>query len=125
LLDETPEDIAEHGVDAKHEEIGQAWLQKRFGPEVWKPVFLHVAAKRYLCATDAAYLGKLSSASVLSLKLQGGPMSETEGREFESRRFSREAVQLRRWDDLAKVQSLLTLTLRDYRDLIEATAIHK
>jgi predicted HD phosphohydrolase len=52
-------------------------------------------------------------------------MSETAAREFESRRFSREAVQLRRWDDLAKVQGLLTLTLRDYRDPNEATAIHK
>jgi [1-hydroxy-2-(trimethylamino)ethyl]phosphonate dioxygenase len=125
LLEETPEDIADHGIDAKHEEIGQAWLQKRFGPEVWEPVFLHVAAKRYLCATDHAYLGKLSPASVLSLKLQGGPMSETEVRRFESNRFSQEAVQLRRWDDLAKVQGLRTAPLNDYRSLIEATATRK
>jgi predicted HD phosphohydrolase len=38
-------------VDDKHEELGQAWLQNWFGPEVTEPVRLHVAAKRYLCAT--------------------------------------------------------------------------
>jgi len=125
LLEEIPEDIAEHGVDAKHEEIGQAWLKERFGPEVCEPVFLHVAAKRYLCATNQAYLGKLSPASVLSLKLQGGPMSESEVAQFESRRFSREAVRLRHWDDLGKVQGLNTPSLEDYRELIEATVTRR
>jgi phosphonate degradation associated HDIG domain protein len=120
LLEEIPEDIAEQGVDAKHEEIGQAWLEKRFGPEVYEPVHLHVSAKRYLCATDKFYLGKLSLASALSLKLQGGPMSRDEVAAFESNRFYREAVRLRLWDDLAKVKGARVPPLDHYREMINA-----
>jgi len=47
--------------------IGGGWLAKRFGPEVYEPVRLHVPAKRYLCATDAGYFDKLSAASVVTL----------------------------------------------------------
>lgn len=120
LLDDLPEDIAEQGIDARHEEIGQAWLGERFGREVCDPVRLHVAAKRYLCATDRAYFGLLSPASVLSLQLQGGPMSQSEIASFESNPYFRDAVTLRHWDDRAKVQSLATEPLQAYRYLIES-----
>lgn len=119
LLEQIPEDIAQRGVDAKHEEIAQAWLEKRFGPEVYEPVRLHVAAKRYLCAIDQNYLHKLSPASLLSLNLQGGPMSKAEMVEFENNRFFREAVQLRHWDDLAKVEGARVPPLTNYRSMIE------
>jgi len=119
LLEEIPEDIAERGVDTKHEELGRAWLEKRFGPEVYEPVRLHVDAKRYLCATDQTYLDKLSPASRLSLKLQGGPMTEREVTEFERHRFCREAVRLRVWDDLAKVEGAQVPALSYYRGVIE------
>jgi predicted HD phosphohydrolase len=46
LVADVQEDIADLGVDAKHEEIGERWLSRRFGPEVNEPVYLHVAAKR-------------------------------------------------------------------------------
>jgi [1-hydroxy-2-(trimethylamino)ethyl]phosphonate dioxygenase len=123
LIEEMPEDIAEQGIDAHHEEIGLAWLQKRFGREVSEPVYLHVAAKRYLCATDAEYLGKLSPASVLSLKLQGGPMSETQVKEFEANKYFREAVRLRLWDDRSKIEGLATPPLEYYASMIEAASI--
>lgn len=122
LLEDIREDIAEHGVDARHEQIGRVWLEKRFGPEVCEPVLLHVAAKRYLCATDPEYFGKLSPASVLSLKLQGGPMSGEEASKFESHRFFREALRLRLWDDLAKVQGARVPLLSHYRGVVEANA---
>jgi predicted HD phosphohydrolase len=51
LVHDLGDNPAKHGVDDKHEELGQAWLQNWFGPEVTQPVRLHVAAKRYLCAT--------------------------------------------------------------------------
>jgi len=119
LLEDVPKEITERGVDARHEEIGEAWLKKRFGPEVYEPVRLHVAAKRYLCATDRSYLDQLSPASVLSLKLQGGPMSQAELTEFEKQRLFREAVQLRRWDDLAKVKGAKVPALEHYLEDIE------
>src|SRR5476649_2903028 len=65
LIESVPDDIADWHSDAHHELSGSRFLAARFGPEVSEPVRLHVPAKRYLCATDAAYFGKLSAASVL------------------------------------------------------------
>ena len=73
LVHDLGENPAAEGVDDRHEDLGHAWLTQYFGPEVTEPVRLHVAAKRYLCATEADYFGKLSPDSVLSLSLQGGP----------------------------------------------------
>jgi len=79
-----------------------------FGPEVTEPVRLHVAAKRYLCAVEPDYFAKLSRDSVLSLSLQGGPMSAEEVAEFEAVAEYADAVQLRRFDEQAKVKGLQT-----------------
>jgi [1-hydroxy-2-(trimethylamino)ethyl]phosphonate dioxygenase len=86
-------------------------------------VRLHVPAKRYLLATDAAYFAKLSPASVLTLKLQGGPMAAHEVSKFETEPFHRDAVRVRQWDDQGKVAGLKTPALGDFRTLIEALAI--
>ena len=69
--------------DRYHEEAGADVLAQFFPPLVVNCVRYHVAAKRYLCATDESYFSKLSDASVHSLNLQGGPMSEDEVSEFE------------------------------------------
>jgi phosphonate degradation associated HDIG domain protein len=122
LLEELPETIEEWTLDARHEEIGARWLSQRFGAAVCEPVRLHVPAKRYLCATDAGYFGRLSAASVHTLKLQGGPMSASERAHFETQPFWREALRVRRWDDQGKVAGLKTLALSDYAPLIERVA---
>jgi phosphonate degradation associated HDIG domain protein len=114
------EDVADRGVDARHEAVGEAWLSRHFGPEVAEPVRLHVAAKRYLCAVDAAYGAQLSPASVRSLDLQGGPFSPAEIQAFEQHRYFREAVRLRRWDDAAKIPRLEVPGLEHYRSRLEA-----
>ena len=124
IAEDMPEDIADHGIDAHHEDLGQAWLAKRFGPEVYEPVRLHVAAKRYLCATEPEYFAKLSPASVQSLQLQGGPMSREEISRFETSPFFKDAVRLRHWDDLAKIPGLETAGMQSYRHLIESCGIH-
>jgi [1-hydroxy-2-(trimethylamino)ethyl]phosphonate dioxygenase len=123
LVDEVPSDIADWTVDAHHEQVGSRWLAQRFGSEVSEPVRLHVPAKRYLLATDAGYFAKLSPASVVTLKLQGGPMAEHEVARFETERFYKEAVRVRQWDDRGKVAGLTTPQLVDYRVLIEELAI--
>ena len=94
--------------DERHEAIGNAFLAPWFGPEVTEPVRLHVAAKRYLCATEADYFGRLSADSVLSLSLQGGPMSAEEVAGFCALPQAAAAVQLRRFDEAAKVKDLVT-----------------
>src|SRR4029079_17334869 len=102
------EDPAARGLDDVHEELGARWLAERFGPEVSEPVRLHVAAKRYLCAVEPDYFGKLSPDSVRSLAVQGGPMSPAEIAGFRRNAMHGEAVRLRRYDEAAKDPSART-----------------
>jgi gamma-butyrobetaine dioxygenase len=91
-----------HETDAGHAEAGARWLRRWFGPAVTEPVRLHVAAKRYLCATEPGYLGRLSAESVRTLTLQGGPMTAEEASRFLALAHARGAVAVRRWDEAAK-----------------------
>jgi [1-hydroxy-2-(trimethylamino)ethyl]phosphonate dioxygenase len=120
LLHEKGENIADRGVDAAHENLGQSWLSRYFGPAVTRPIALHVAAKRYLCATDESYLDRLSPASLTSLQLQGGVMSAREVANFESDAFAGDAVRLRRWDELAKTEGKHVPPLSHYRAVLES-----
>jgi phosphonate degradation associated HDIG domain protein len=122
LIDPPPEQIDDWAGDAHHEIGGARWLSARFGAAVSEPVRLHVAAKRYLCASDPGYMQKLSPASVKTLRLQGGSMSSAEIRSFEAEPHHREAVLLRRWDDRAKIAGFATADLRHYLPLIESVA---
>jgi phosphonate degradation associated HDIG domain protein len=114
LLHDLPADAPDQGIDDRHEELGARWLTARFGPAVCEPVHLHVVAKRYLCAVDPSYYSILSGPSIQSLALQGGPMTAEESRQFEQHPFYREAVQLRRWDDRAKIEKLVTPYLEHF-----------
>jgi predicted HD phosphohydrolase len=102
MIHDLGEDPAREGVDDRHEARASAWLSRWFGEGVVGPIALHVAAKRWLCATDPAYFGTLSGDSVRSLALQGGPMSPAEAAAFEREPAFRGAVRLRLIDDLAK-----------------------
>jgi phosphonate degradation associated HDIG domain protein len=105
--------------DNGHELRAQEVLQGAFGPDVLEPIRLHVAAKRYLVATEPEYSASLSPASMLSLSLQGGPMSEAEQRRFEEEAFAPQAVLLRRWDDAAKTPGKATPSLDYYLALLD------
>jgi phosphonate degradation associated HDIG domain protein len=122
LIEPAPDDIDAWTCDARHEDSGAHWLTARFGLAVSQPVRLHVAAKRYLCATDSGYARVLSAASVKTLQLQGGPMSRAEVAAFEAETHFRAAVKVRRWDDGAKVAGLATPDFRHYGPLIESLA---
>jgi len=122
LLEQVPDALEEWTRDAHHEEVGARWLAGHFDASVCEPVRLHVPAKRYLCATDPGYFRQLSPASVYTLKLQGGPMTPHEVRQFEAQPFWREAVRVRHWDDQGKVAGLSTLPLHEYTELIERLA---
>jgi phosphonate degradation associated HDIG domain protein len=119
MLHDLPADIADAGIDTQHESLGSAWLSQHFGPEVSEPVRLHVAAKRYLSASEAGYFSLLSDASKLSLELQGGPMRAEEQANFGTERFFAEAVALRRWDDEGKVVGMATPDLAHFAPMIE------
>jgi phosphonate degradation associated HDIG domain protein len=102
LVDGGDDGDALRGIDARHEERGARLLCGWFGEAVSEPVRLHVAAKRYLCATEMGYLATLSPASVRSLNVQGGPFSATQAEAFIQQPYALEAVALRRWDERAK-----------------------
>ena len=102
LIDDRGHMAEREGLDGRHEAVGARALSAWFGPEITQPVALHVAAKRYLCATSPGYLESLSPASRLSLELQGGPFGETEAEAFAALQFANDAVLLRRWDDWGK-----------------------
>jgi phosphonate degradation associated HDIG domain protein len=110
------------GVDVHHEVSGAAALAAWFPAEVLAPIALHVAAKRYLCAVEPGYEAELSTASALSLSLQGGRFTPMECERFEQNRGAADAVRLRRYDDLAKVEDARTPTLDSFRALIVSVA---
>ncbi|KAG0011568.1 hypothetical protein BGZ82_002955, partial [Podila clonocystis] len=102
-----------------HEYIGGQYLRKLgFSEKVAQLVEAHVVAKRYLTATDKSYYNGLSSASKASLKYQGGPFSDDQVQEFERDPLFREKVQLRLWDDKAKVVGLHLPGLASYKDMV-------
>jgi phosphonate degradation associated HDIG domain protein len=119
LLHDLPDDAPDRGVDDTHETLAARWLSRWFGPEVVEPVRLHVDAKRYLCAVEPEYLRRLSEPSVVSLRLQGGPMTADEVRAFRESARLADAVTLRRWDDEAKAPDLVVPGLESYVPIIE------
>lgn len=110
------------GKENHHDDTGADWLALSFGPEVTEPVRMHVAAKRYLCTKDPAYIGALSEASVYTLKLQGGPMTDEETKAFEGSPYFSDAVALRRWDDMAKDANAPTPAFDDFVSAVSAVA---
>jgi predicted HD phosphohydrolase len=94
-----------------HQEAASRFCAQIFGPRVAWLISAHVAAKRYLVATDLDYAGQLSPVSVRSLEVQGGPMRGDELATFARHPWALDAAALRRWDDLAKVPGAPTPTL--------------
>lgn len=119
LLHKHDEDCATQGIDDLHENIGAQWLVRFFPLNVTEPIRLHVAAKRYRCATDADYASRLSPASVLSLELQGGPFNKTEQDQFEQNPWCAAALRLRTYDEAAKVPGLETPDLEYFLTYVQ------
>lgn len=99
---EFTEKALSRGVDGFHEVVGAEIIAGHFPERTVSAVRHHVAAKRYLCATDSSYYAKLSPASKATLKLQGGAMSAEEVAKFEENPHYRDAVLVRIWDDEGK-----------------------
>lgn len=91
------------GSDDEHGTLGAERVRGAFGDRVASLVEGHVQAKRYLVTTDPSYGAALSETSVVTLGLQGGPMSSDELAAFAARPNFGDAVTLRRADDAAKV----------------------
>jgi len=106
-------------AEPAHEVVGADFLARWFDQKVTAPVRLHVAAKRYLCAVDPYYEATLTSASARSLILQGGPMSPDELARFVLEPGGADAIELRRWDDLAHQPGAPAPSLDVYQQMVE------
>ncbi len=105
--------------DKYHEEAGADVLDRFFPTIVTDCVRYHVAAKRYLCATDPEYFSKLSDASIHSLNLQGGPMNSDEVAEFDKNPNVEAIVRVRLYDDMGKVADMPTQPFSYYKPMVQ------
>ena len=119
FTNEFPDNAAELGIDSHHDRAGAAVIAPYFPKMVTDCVRHHVSAKRYLCATDPDYFAKLSEASVLSLKLQGGPMTPEAADRFARNGDVEAIVQVRKWDDEAKVPGKKTRSFDYYAPMLQ------
>lgn len=104
------------GIDLHHDEVGARWIAKRFPNNVVEAVRLHVDAKKYLVSTDQSYFDLLSEASKRTLEIQGGIFSKEEAEQFINRKFAREAILLRLWDDAGKIRGLSISTIYNFKE---------
>jgi predicted HD phosphohydrolase len=103
-----------------HENVGKRYLVEELGfsTRIGFLVANHVTAKRYLCGKNDFYYQKLSAASKETLKFQGGKFSADECEEFEKNADFKWILQLRLWDEAAKISDLQVAGLESYKTMI-------
>ena len=94
----------------RHDLAAREWLTPRYGARVGWLAGAHVAAKRYLVATEPGYGDGLSPTSALSLAAQGGPAGDEE---MVSHPWWPDALRLRHYDDAAKVPGAPVVSVED------------
>jgi phosphonate degradation associated HDIG domain protein len=114
LLQDLGETPTLRGMDDVHQYAALPFLRGLFGERVLGGIRLHVDAKRCLCATVPGYEAALSADSQRSLALQGGTFSAEQALAFMAQAGAQDALQLRRWDDLAKTAGATTPPLQHY-----------
>jgi len=107
-----------YGV-ADHDKIGYQFLRMNgMSEKVCQLVLGHVQAKRYLTGIDSEYFANLSEASQATLLLQGGPMSPSEVADFELDPLFNAKINMRSWDEQAKVVGLSVPDIDFYRPML-------
>jgi phosphonate degradation associated HDIG domain protein len=120
LLNDQGDSPTMRGVDDLHQYAALPFLRALFADDVLTPIRLHVDAKRYLCATRGGYFEALSADSKRSLVLQGGVFAPEQAAAFIAQAHAGDAVRLRLWDDLAKVEGAVTPPLAHFVATLEA-----
>ena len=108
--------------DAAHDLDGSQLVRRLLGPRVAYLVGGHVAAKRFLLATDSSYAALLSARSETTLEFQGGVMEPEETEAFVALPDWEDLVALRRADDAAKVRGKLVAGVDAWAAVIEELA---
>jgi len=110
------------GVDDAHQDRLLPRLRRLFDDRVLQPIRLHVDAKRFLCATRPEYLRNLSPHARERLDSQGGAFCRDEVEAFVSLPYATRAIELRIWDDLARVPRQTTPGLSHFLIYARAAA---
>ena len=106
----------------RHDKVAQDWLTPRFGDRVGWLAGAHVAAKRYLVATDPDYATTLSDVSIDSLNHQGGAGVDPAYVEYP---WWPDALRLRRYDDAAKDPRATAASIDDVLIVAERILRHR
>jgi len=102
-----------------HEELGAEFLrEKGFSKKIVRLVESHVEAKRYLTIKDPSYYAQLSEASKRTLEYQGGPMTEEEAAAFEKYPLFSLIINMRKWDEQAKIEHRPLPDLDRYKEMM-------
>jgi phosphonate degradation associated HDIG domain protein len=92
-----------------HERLGADYLRGLgFSEKTAQLIEHHVNAKRYLTFRNPNYFARLSEASLKTLEFQGGPMTADEAASFEANPYMKAILQMRVWDEQAKIPGLPT-----------------
>ena len=114
-------DPIHEGVDGKHENLGADYLAQYFDEKITLPIRAHVNSKRYLAFAEESYYNLLSEASKISLVAQGGPFTKEEAEKFINQPLMKEAVELRKFDDLAKELNKITPPIEYFQQYVESS----
>jgi len=124
ISDELSDTTVVSHKDDLHQFISIPFLRPHFNDDVLNAIKFHVDAKRYLCFIEPLYWETLSPTSKHTLELQGGVFSDVKAQSFIEQPFAKDAVRLRRYDDLAKVPNAKTPPLSHYREIALSIAMH-
>ena len=106
----------------RHDKVAQDWLTPRFGDRVGWLAGAHVAAKRYLVATDPDCATTLSDVSIDSLHHQGGAGVDPA---YVEHPWWPDALRLRRYDDAAKDPRATAASIDDVLIVAERILRHR
>ena len=119
---EDPYSLVNNNKDGEHEAIGYEYLKKFFNKEIVEPIKYHVLAKRYL-ARNKKYFNFLSEASKISLKLQGGILNDVECKEFKKKKYFKNSILVRKFDEDAKKINIEMKSIDSYKSLLKSKLI--
>ena len=119
---ETPDDLVNKDKDGRHEDVGYEFLEKYFLGDVLGPIKYHVKAKKYL-AREKKYYELLSEASKVSLKLQGGVLNDKESKEFKKKKYFKNSILVRKFDEAAKKKNIRMKSIDSYKSLLKSKLI--
>ena len=119
---EDPYSLVNNNKDGEHEAIGYEYLKKFFNKEIVEPIKYHVLAKRYL-ARKKKYFNFLSEASKISLKLQGGILNDEESKEFKKKKYFKNSILVRKYDEAAKKTNIKMKSIDNYKSLLKSKLI--